>query len=117
MRAANLEHDDSNKTRVLRKGLERITNSVVLWKAVVELATKSNDKDLILLLQRAVDCCPQLMELWLAQAKLETCELKRPRMILAKAEESGGGTERAWMKSAIDEKGLGNVEDERKLLD
>lgn len=50
MRAANLEHDDSNKSRVLRKGLERITNFIVLCNAVVELTTKSNEKDLILLL-------------------------------------------------------------------
>ncbi|KAG5233390.1 protein STABILIZED [Salix suchowensis] len=37
-------------------------------------------------------------------------------MLLAKARERGG-TERVWMKSAIVERELGNIEEERRLLD
>ncbi|XP_020415660.1 protein STABILIZED1-like [Prunus persica] len=47
LEAANLEHDNSNKSRVFNQGLEHIPDSVLLWKAVVELATaaKSNEED------------------------------------------------------------------------
>ncbi|KAI5334379.1 hypothetical protein L3X38_024512 [Prunus dulcis] len=50
--SASLEEEagEMEASRVLRKGFERITDFIVLWKAMVELATKSNEKDLILLL-------------------------------------------------------------------
>ena len=47
--AARLEHDDAAKARVLRRALERIPNSVKLWKAAVELA---NERDARILLVR-----------------------------------------------------------------
>jgi pre-mRNA-processing factor 6 len=56
MQAANLEQESSAKSRVLRRGLERIPQSVRLWKAAVELA---NEDDARVLLSRAVECCPQ----------------------------------------------------------
>ncbi|KAK4350295.1 hypothetical protein RND71_029608 [Anisodus tanguticus] len=71
IQASKLEEDTVNKSRVLRKGLEHIFDSVRLWKAVVELA---NEEDARLLLQRAVECCPLHVELWLDLAKLENCE-------------------------------------------
>ena len=43
------------------QGLERIPNSVRLWKAAVELA---NEEDARILLSRAVECCQQHVELW-----------------------------------------------------
>lgn len=60
LQAAKLEHDDVNKSRVLRNGLEKIPDSVRLWKAVVELP---NEEDARLLLHRAVECCPFHVEL------------------------------------------------------
>ena len=48
--AARLEHDDAAKARVLRRALERIPNSVKLWKAAVELA---NERDARILLVRS----------------------------------------------------------------
>lgn len=42
---------------MLRRGLERIPQSVRLWKAAVELA---NEDDARVLLTRAVECCPQV---------------------------------------------------------
>ncbi|PWA61392.1 pre-mRNA splicing factor [Artemisia annua] len=65
MQAASLEHGDVIKSKVLRKGLEHILDSLRLWKAVVELA---NEEDAKLLLQRAVECCPLHVEFWLALA-------------------------------------------------
>ncbi|KAH0978655.1 hypothetical protein GBA52_005832 [Prunus armeniaca] len=109
MQAANLEHDDSNKSRVLSRGLQHIPDSVLLRKAVVELATaaKSNEEE-----EEENANARQSMNL-----SCEPCEPERARMNLAEARERGGGTERVWMKSAIVERGLGNVEEERKLLD
>ncbi len=49
LQAARLEHDDAAKARVLRRALERIPNSVKLWKAAVELA---NERDARILLVR-----------------------------------------------------------------
>jgi pre-mRNA-processing factor 6 len=42
---------------------------VRLWKAAVELA---REEDARLMLSRAVECCPQHVELWLALARLES---------------------------------------------
>lgn len=49
LQAARLEQDDAAKARVLRRALERIPNSVKLWKAAVELA---NERDARILLVR-----------------------------------------------------------------
>ena len=52
----------------------QIPTSVRLWKALVELA---GPEDARVLLARAVECCPQHTELWLALARLETYENAR----------------------------------------
>ena len=62
-----MEQDDAAKSRVLRRALERIPNSVKLWKAAVELA--SEDDARILLVQPSNllplshankwSCCPK----------------------------------------------------------
>ena len=49
--AARLETDDAAKARVLRRALERVPNSVRLWKAAVELATEDAARILL------VRCC------------------------------------------------------------
>ena len=53
---------------MLRKALERIPASVLLWKAAVDIAPEDDAR---ILLSRAVECCPLHAELWLALAKLE----------------------------------------------
>ncbi|KAH0933548.1 hypothetical protein HID58_010665 [Brassica napus] len=60
---------------------------------------------------------PSSEEIWLAAFKLEYVnkEMERARMLLAKARERVE-SERVWMKSAIVERELGNVEEERRLL-
>jgi pre-mRNA-processing factor 6 len=69
------------------------------------------------ILREAYAAIPNSEEIWLAAFKLEfeNHETERARMLLAKARERGG-TERVWMKSAIVERELGNIEEERKLL-
>jgi len=70
------------------------------------------------ILQEAYAAIPNSEEIWLAAFKLEfeNNEPERARMLLAKARERGG-TERVWMKSAIVERELGNVGEERRLLE
>ncbi|KAL2899605.1 Protein STABILIZED1 [Bienertia sinuspersici] len=55
LQASKLEQDDMNKSRVLKKGLENIPDSMRLLKSAVELA---NEEDVGLLLMRAVECFP-----------------------------------------------------------
>ena len=45
--AARLETDDAAKARVLRRALERVPNSVRLWKAAVELANEDDARILL----------------------------------------------------------------------
>ncbi|KAL6211299.1 hypothetical protein ACLB2K_016526 [Fragaria x ananassa] len=104
MQAAKLEHDDSNKSRVLRKGLEHIPDSVRLWKAVVELA---NEEDARLLLHRAVECCPLHIELWLALARLETYD--NAKKVLNKAREKLSKEPAIWITAAKLEEANGNT--------
>ncbi|GJM91116.1 hypothetical protein PR202_ga07460 [Eleusine coracana subsp. coracana] len=68
--------------------------------------------------EEAYAAIPNSEEIWLAAFKLEfeNNEPQRARILLTKARERGG-TERVWMKSAIVERELGNVEEERKLLE
>ncbi|PQQ09001.1 protein STABILIZED1 [Prunus yedoensis var. nudiflora] len=56
MQAAKLEHDDLNRSRVLRKGLEHIPDSVRLWKAVLNKAREKLSKE---------------PAIWITAAKLE----------------------------------------------
>lgn len=104
MQAARLEHDDVNRSRVLRKGLEHIPDSVRLWKAVVELA---NEEDARLLLHRAVECCPLHVELWLALARLETYE--QAKKVLNKAREKLSKEPTIWITAAKLEEANGST--------
>ncbi|CAI9110615.1 OLC1v1010671C1 [Oldenlandia corymbosa var. corymbosa] len=95
MEAARLEHDNIDKSRVLRKGLEKIPGSVRLWKAVVELA---NQEDARLLLQRAVECCPLHVELWLALVRLESYD--NAKKVLNRAREKLPKEPAIWITAA-----------------
>ncbi|KAL3680864.1 hypothetical protein R1sor_023820 [Riccia sorocarpa] len=70
------------------------------------------------ILEEANIAIPNSEEIWLAAFKLEfeNHEPERARMLLGKARERGG-TERVWMKSAIVERELGNVKEEKQLLE
>jgi len=69
--AARLEELDANKIRVLQKSLEINKNSHQLWKTLVNLVSSTGSTaDVLVLLGRAVQCCPDTEELWLTYAKL-----------------------------------------------
>lgn len=112
LEAARLEHDNVNKSRVLRKGLENIPDSVRLWKAVVELA---NEEDARLLLQRAVECCPLHVELWLALARLETYD--NAKKVLNKAREKLSKEPAIWITAAKLEEANGNTSMVGKIIE
>ncbi|KAI9128128.1 hypothetical protein K1719_001121 [Acacia pycnantha] len=112
MQASKLEHDDVNKSRVLRKGLEHIPDSVRLWKAVVELA---NEEDARLLLHRAVECCPLHVELWLALARLETYD--NARKVLNRSRERLPKEPAIWITAAKLEEANGNTKMVGKIIE
>ncbi|CAL0332905.1 unnamed protein product [Lupinus luteus] len=110
--AAKLEHDDANKSRVLRKELEHIPDSVRLWKSVVELA---NEEDARLLLHRVVECCPLHVELWLALAWLETYE--NAKKVLNRARERLSKEPAIWLTAAKLEEANGNTSMVGKIIE
>lgn len=112
LQAAKLEHDDANKSRVLRKGLEHIPDSVRLWKAVVELAS---EEDARLLLHRAVECCPLHVELWLALARLET--YGNAKKVLNKARAKLSKEPAIWITAAKLEEANGNTTMVGKIIE
>lgn len=112
MQAAKLEHEDVNRSRVLRKGLEHIPDSVRLWKAVVELAS---EEDARVLLQRAVECCPLHVELWLALARLETYD--NAKKVLNKARERLSKEPAIWITAAKLEEANGNTSMVGKIIE
>eukprot|EP00803_Ostreobium_quekettii_P004876 evm.model.scf_1630.6 EVM.evm.TU.scf_1630.6 scf_1630:19839-27733(+) len=111
MQAARLETNEAAKSRVLRRALEQIPNSVRLWKAAVELA---NEDDARFLLSRAVECCPQHVELWLALARLETYE--NAKKVLNKARQAIPTDHSIWITAAKLEEAQGNVKMVKRLI-
>jgi len=111
MRAANLETDDNSKKRILLRALERVPESVRLWKAVVDI---SDENDARILLSRAVECCPQHVELWLALAKLET--YKNAQKILNRARKTIPTSADVWITAAKLEESQGNEAAPSKII-
>ncbi|CAD7703919.1 unnamed protein product, partial [Ostreobium quekettii] len=103
--------NEAAKSRVLRRALEQIPNSVRLWKAAVELA---NEDDARFLLSRAVECCPQHVELWLALARLETYE--NAKKVLNKARQAIPTDHSIWITAAKLEEAQGNVKMVKRLI-
>ncbi|XP_078440246.1 pre-mRNA splicing factor-like protein [Wolffia australiana] len=122
LRAAQLE-----KSHGSRESLDALLRRAVTYRPQAEVLWLMGAKEKWLagdvlaaraVLQEAYAANPNSEEIWLAAFKLEfeNKEPERARMLLAKARERGG-TERVWMKSAIVERELGNVEEERRLLE
>lgn len=112
LEAAKLEHDEDNKSRVLRKGLEHIPDSVRLWKTVVDMANK---EDAVVLLHRAVECCPLHPELWMALARLETYE--NTKKVLNRAREKLPKERGIWITAAKLEEDNGNTTKVGKIIE
>ncbi|KAG6486140.1 protein STABILIZED1-like [Zingiber officinale] len=122
LKAAQLEKSHGTKESLdalLRKAVTYKPQAEVLWLMGAKEKWLSGDVPAARqILQEAYAAIPNSEEIWLAAFKLEfeNHEPERARMILAKARERGG-TERVWMKSAIVERELGNLTEERRLLE
>lgn len=95
LKAADLEHIESNKKAVLRKGLEANPSSVTLWKAAIAL---EDAEDARLLLQVAVEKVPHSVEMWLALARLES--YKNAQRVLNNARKSLPTDRSIWIAAA-----------------
>ncbi|KAG7615011.1 unnamed protein product [Arabidopsis thaliana] len=121
LKAAQLEKSHGSRESLdalLRKAVTYVPQAEVLWLMGAKEKWLAGDVPAArAILQEAYAAIPNSEEIWLAAFKLEfeNKEPERARMLLAKARERGG-TERVWMKSAIVERELGNVEEERRLL-
>ncbi|CAI7927557.1 unnamed protein product [Closterium sp. NIES-54] len=121
-RAAQLE-----KTHGTRESLDALLRRAVTYCPQAEVLWLMGAKEKWLagdvpgaraILEEAYAAIPDSEEIWLAAFKLEfeNREPERARRLLAKAREMGG-TERVWMKSAILEREVGDVEEEKFLLE
>jgi len=72
--SANKETDRVARCKILKRALEYIPNSDLLWKELIELSTEAEAR---ILLHKAVECIPSKIEFWLALAKLETYEVAK----------------------------------------
>ncbi|XP_045789815.1 protein STABILIZED1-like [Trifolium pratense] len=121
LKAAQLERSHGSRESLdalLRKAVTYRPQAEVLWLMGAKEKWLAGDVPAArAILQEAYAAIPNSEEIWLAAFKLEfeNHESERARMLLAKARERGG-TARVWMKSAIVERELGNIEEERKLL-
>uniref|UniRef100_A0A0E0JGQ7 PRP1 splicing factor N-terminal domain-containing protein n=1 Tax=Oryza punctata TaxID=4537 RepID=A0A0E0JGQ7_ORYPU len=122
LKAAQLEKSQGTKESLyilLSKARTCNQHAEVLWLMSAKETWLAGDvpaaRDI---LQEASASLPDSEEIWLAAFKLEfeNNEPERARILLSKAR-GRGGTERVWMKSAIVERELGNVDEERKLLE
>ncbi|XP_057534911.1 protein STABILIZED1 [Amaranthus tricolor] len=122
LKAAQLEKSHGTRESLdalLRRAVTYVPQAEVLWLMGAKEKWLAGDVPAArAILQEAYAAIPNSEEIWLAAFKLEfeNHEPERAKMLLAKARERGG-TERVWMKSAIVERELGNVAEEKKLLD
>ncbi|CAN0914991.1 Protein STABILIZED1 [Linum grandiflorum] len=122
LKAAQLEKSHGTRESLdafLRKAVTYTPQAEVLWLMGAKEKWLAGDVPAArAILDEAYKAIPNSEEILLAAFKLEfeNHEPQRARILLAKARESGG-TERVWMKSAIVERELGNVDEERRMLD
>ena len=95
LKASELETHPEAQRGVLRKGLEMNPNSVVLWKAAIEL---EEEEDARILLAVAVEKVPHSVEMWLALARLETYD--NARRVLNKARKVLPAERAVWIAAA-----------------
>ncbi|KAG6541752.1 hypothetical protein Mapa_016764 [Marchantia paleacea] len=122
LKAAQLEKSHGTRESLdllLKKAVGYCPQAEVLWLMGAKEKWLAGDvPSARAILEEANMAIPNSEEIWLAAFKLEfeNHEPERARMLLGKARERGG-TERVWMKSAIVERELGNVKEEKELLE
>lgn len=117
LRAAESEQHTEDRRRVLRKALENVPDSVVLWKAAVEL---EDAEDARILLSVAVEKVPHAVDMWLALARLETHD--NARKVLNRARKQLPSERSVWIAAAkLEEanvdRGDGGVDHSKKKND
>lgn len=112
--AAQLEPDKSLQRKiVLRRALEALPHSEVLWKHL--LAQEEDPQEARILLSRGVECLPHSLEMWLALAKLESHE--NARKVLNEARQANPQEALPWIAAAQLEEAHKNVELTKAILD
>lgn len=110
---------------VLQQAVRYCPRAEVLWlMAAKEKWVSGNVPAARQVLLLAFEANPDSEDIWLAAFKLEfeNQEPERARIILSKARGEGearipaSSTQRVWMKSAMVERELGNLKEERRLL-
>jgi pre-mRNA-processing factor 6 len=121
--AAKLEKsvgDSAAMDALLKRAVVHCPRAEVLWLMAAKERWLCGDvpgaRDV---LEEAFVVNPDSEDIWLAAFKLEfeNREPERARVLLAKIrEKEGGASERVWMKSAIVEREVGDVAEERRML-
>ena len=93
--AADLEVDKMKQRTILRKAVDNMPNSVVLWKAAANLENREGAKAT---LQKAVEYVPQSVELWVALAQLENKE--NARKVINTARQKLPTSHEIWVAAA-----------------
>jgi pre-mRNA-processing factor 6 len=112
LKASELETHPEAQRGVLRKGLEMNPNSVVLWKAAIEL---EEEGDARILLAVAVEKVPHSVEMWLALARLETYD--NARRVLNQARKVLPAERAVWIAAAKLEECQNHQETVEKIID
>lgn len=83
-----------------------------LWKTLVDLP---NEEDAVVLLHKAVECCPLSPELWIELAMLETYE--EAKKVLNKSREKLPKERGIWITAAKLEEANGKSANVRKIIE
>jgi len=100
--AANKETDSLIKSKILRRSLEFIPSSPILWKEAVKLEGPDEAREL---LRKAVECVPFSVDMWIALAKLESYD--EARVVLNKAVTVVKNNHILWVHAAMLEEAQG----------
>lgn len=122
VRAAQLEKANGSPDlmdALLKRAVQHCPQAEILWlMAAKERWLQGDVPGAREILEEAFVANPESEDIWLAAFKLEfeNHEPERARILLRKVRERGA-SERVWMKSAIVEREVGDVAEERVLLE
>lgn len=102
LKAIELESEDFNKIRVIRKALKHLPESETLWKLAVQY---ENDKiEAVKILVKATELVPKSMDLWMALVSLQSHP--EARKTLNSARKLMPGEHQVWILAAqLEERG------------
>ncbi|AMD20985.1 HEL296Cp [Eremothecium sinecaudum] len=106
LKAVELEQEQFNKARVVRKALQQVPKSETFWKMAVQL--ESNRNAALRVLEKATDLVPTSISLWTALIKLQ--DLAHKRETLDKARKAVSDNEALWIITAEIEEESGTAD-------